>query len=178
MMRDDAEDTFQPHKGPLGSSLESLFEEEDLAEIDAKAQKRILSTLFLQRMKAMGMTLVALAERMGTSRTQVRRVLDPSNDRVSYAQLAKAGVALGVRIRLDIEEIEEMPTGPSTLNDTLESLFDEAITRYGPRCLWNVKPQKTPSGLRVIADKLRKHGDMEAWKIAARIREELDHAAG
>lgn len=36
--------------------------------------------------------------------------------------------------------------------DVLDRLFEEAVARYGKRCLWNVNPQRTPGGLRVIAD--------------------------
>lgn len=60
--------------------------------------------------------------------------------------------------------------------ELLANLYNEAVSRYGKRCLWNVDPQPTPSGMRVIADKLRKHGDMEAWKLAARIREAIADA--
>ncbi len=60
--------------------------------------------------------------------------------------------------------------------DGLDLLFNEAVIRYGKRCLWNVSPQPTLGGMRVIADKLRKHGDMEAWKLATRIREAIADA--
>lgn len=58
----------------------------------------------------------------------------------------------------------------------LDRLFDEAVTRYGKRCLWNVNPQPTPGGMHIIADKLRKHGDMEAWELATRIRKAINDA--
>lgn len=90
-------------------------------------------------------------------------VLVPPDDRRKILDLA-------TRLRVDHRR-KAMETG------RLAALFDEAVTRYGTRCLWNVKPQPTPGGMLVIADKLRKHGDMEAWKLAARIREALDDAA-
>lgn len=62
--------------------------------------------------------------------------------------------------------------------DEIDRLFNEAVTRYGKRCLWNVDPQPTSGGMRVIADKLRKHGDMEAWKLATRIRKAIASATG
>lgn len=55
----------------------------------------------------------------------------------------------------------------------LDQLFDEAVAHYRTRCLWNLEPQRTPGGMRVIADKLRRHGDMDAWRLAARIRKAL-----
>lgn len=55
----------------------------------------------------------------------------------------------------------------------LEQLHEEAVRRFGPLCLWNASPSKTIDGLRVVADRLRRYGGMDAWKLAARIREEL-----
>lgn len=60
---------------------------------------------------------------------------------------------------------------------TLKSLHGEAFARFGARCLWNTKPPVTPEGLRYIAERLRKHGDMAAWRLAARIIEEVENAA-
>lgn len=58
----------------------------------------------------------------------------------------------------------------------LEQLYDEAVRRFGPQCLWNASPSRTRDGLRLVADRLRRYGGMDAWKLAARIREELARA--
>lgn len=55
-----------------------------------------------------------------------------------------------------------------------EHWFREAIDRYGARCLWNMKPRRTEAGLSAIADRLKKHGDMEAWKLACNIEAFLE----
>lgn len=67
--------------------------------------------------------------------------------------------------------------GKASPRPELSALFDEAVTRYGARCLWNIRPRKTPEGMMVIANKLRQHGDMNAWKLASRIKEELSNAS-
>jgi hypothetical protein len=62
-------------------------------------------------------------------------------------------------------------------NERLELLYSEAVDKFGPRCLWNIKPLKTLDGMRVIADHLRKHAGMDAWRLAAKITEEITVAA-
>ena len=60
-----------------GSTLDSLFEElGELEEVDAMAAKKILVVQAARRMKELGLTTTALAERMRTSRNQVHRILD------------------------------------------------------------------------------------------------------
>jgi hypothetical protein len=60
--------------------------------------------------------------------------------------------------------------------DMLMPLFEEAVDLFGARCLWNLKPEPTPTGMRVIAERLRKHGDMDAWRLASRIQKAVGHA--
>jgi hypothetical protein len=62
-------------------------------------------------------------------------------------------------------------------NDHLEALFQEALARFGTRCLWNAKPTKSIEGIRVIVDRLRKYGGMDAWRLAAEIKKELPDAS-
>jgi hypothetical protein len=40
---------------------------------------------------------------MGTSRSQLNRLLDPDNESVTLATLAKAAAALGKRLRVSLE---------------------------------------------------------------------------
>ena len=61
--------------------------------------------------------------------------------------------------------------------ESLEGLYNEALERFGARCLWNASPSKNADGLRVVADRLRRYGGMDAWKLASKIREELNDAA-
>lgn len=50
-----------------------------------------------------------------------------------------------------------------------EALYDEAVRRFGTRCLWSANPGRSPAGLRVIAARLKAYGGMDAWRLAERI---------
>jgi hypothetical protein len=62
------------------------------------------------------------------------------------------------------------------LNAELTQLHRQAFENFGTRCLWNMKPSATPSGMSIVADQLRKHGGMDAWRLATKIKEVLGHA--
>jgi len=62
-------------------------------------------------------------------------------------------------------------------NDDMERLHRQAVERFGARCLWNMRPSKTLDGMRVVADGLRAHGGMDAWRLATEIREAIARAA-
>jgi hypothetical protein len=61
---------------------------------------------------------------------------------------------------------------------SLQALYEQAFKDYGAQCLWNARPPLNPDGLRVIVGRLRKHGDMAAWRLANRIEEAICDAAG
>lgn len=56
------------------------------------------------------------------------------------------------------------------INAEQQQLFDEAVTRYGPRCFWNLPVKPSEAGLAAIAQRLRMTGDMAAWNLAGRIK--------
>lgn len=60
----------------------------------------------------------------------------------------------------------------------LLAIHKEAMDKYGTRCFWNMKPSATPDGMRVVAIQLRKYGGMDAWRLASKIKEVLERAAG
>lgn len=68
------------------------------------------------------------------------------------------------------------PTQPWT--EEHEKLYNEAMTRFRARCLWSANPSRSSHGLAIIADRLRSHGGMEAWKLAEKIRKAVGNAAG
>jgi len=51
---------------------------------------------------AQGLTKSAMAERMGTSRQQLDRQLDPTNESVTLQTLDRAAKAVGRRLRLEL----------------------------------------------------------------------------
>jgi hypothetical protein len=90
-----------PH---IGSSLEDfLTEERRLDEATSIATKRVLIWQLEEALRSQGLTKSALAARMGTSRPQVDRLLDPTNDRVTLHSLQRVASCLGRRLRIELE---------------------------------------------------------------------------
>lgn len=63
--------------------------------------------------------------------------------------------------------------GERELSAEEQRMSDEASSRYGARCLWDCRPARTVAGMRMIAERLKTHGDMTAWRFALRIEEAL-----
>ncbi len=86
-----------------GSSFDDFLKGEgNFEEVQARAVKRALAEQLDDAMLANKLTKVAMAERMATSRSQLERVLDPTNLSVQLDTLMKAANAVGktVEIRL------------------------------------------------------------------------------
>ncbi len=90
-------------RGRAGSGLDELLKEAgDNGAVKATAIKRVLAWQIAETMKAKGVTKAEMAKRMGTSRSQLDRLLDPDNDEVTLSTLARAALALGREIRLEL----------------------------------------------------------------------------
>ena len=61
--------------------------------------------------------------------------------------------------------------------ERLKILLEAAVTQFGPRCLWNIRPEPTPASMRVVARQLKTYGNMAAWRLGAEIEVELARAA-
>jgi antitoxin HicB len=86
-----------------GSSFDSFLEEEGiLEEVEAAAIKRVIAWQLAEAMKAAKISKKNMAERMGTSRSQLDRLLDPDNSAVHLQTIAKAARALGKRLRFEM----------------------------------------------------------------------------
>jgi antitoxin HicB len=96
----------RPKKVPFdhtGSSFDSFLEEAAiLEEVEAAAIKRVLAWQLAEAMKASRTSKKTMAERMGTSRSQLDRLLDPENSAVHLQTIAKAARALGKRLRFEM----------------------------------------------------------------------------
>jgi hypothetical protein len=80
----------------VGISLDELLEEEGLTEeVNAILQKRQIAAQLRAAMVRGKVSEAALARRLGTSRTQVRRLLDPTDDSATIHSLARAAGAVG-----------------------------------------------------------------------------------
>ena len=82
------------------------------------------------------------------------------------------------RLRSEYRRSRELDAKTGDLNGRLTDYYDQAMTKFGSRCLWNAKPSRSVEGLKVIAERLRTYGGMDAWRLAAAIRKEVEDAAG
>tara|TARA_B110000902_G_C14250667_1_gene565974 strand:- start:62 stop:349 length:288 start_codon:yes stop_codon:yes gene_type:complete len=87
----------------MGSSLDNLLEETgELAEVNAAAIKRVIAWEIQQKMEAEHISKTKMAELMGTSRSDLDRVLDPANTSVTLHTLDNAARAVGKTLRIDL----------------------------------------------------------------------------
>jgi predicted XRE-type DNA-binding protein len=81
---------------------EVLAKEGTLAEFQAVAIKEVLAWQIAEAMKSQNISQRMLATRMGTSRTQVSRLLDPKDGNVTIATLQRAAREVGRSLRLEL----------------------------------------------------------------------------
>ena len=85
------------------TTLDSFLETEGVRDaFQAVAIKEVLAWQISEAMKAQGMSRKRLAERMGTSRSQISRLLDPTDGNVTLVTLQRAAELLGRTVRLDL----------------------------------------------------------------------------
>ena len=92
-----------PH---TGSNFDDFLKEDGIhEEVQARALKRALAEQLDDAMQSGKLSKVKMAQRMATSRSQLGRVLDPSNLSIQLDTLVKAASAVGrtVEIRLKRE---------------------------------------------------------------------------
>jgi antitoxin HicB len=85
------------------ATLDAFLDEEGTREaFQAVAIKEVLAWQIAETMKAQGMSRKRLAERMGTSRSQIGRLLDPKDGNVTINTLQRAAELLGRKVRLEL----------------------------------------------------------------------------
>lgn len=85
------------------SSLDDLLKRNGkLEEFEAVAIKEVLAWQLGEAMKAGNLSRRRLAERMKTSRSQVNRLLDPTDGNVTLATLQRAAKIVGRSLRLEL----------------------------------------------------------------------------
>jgi predicted XRE-type DNA-binding protein len=85
------------------STLDDFLSDEGTLEtFQAKAIKEVLAWQIEQAMKAQKLSRKGLAERMGTSRSQISRLLDPEDGNVTLLTLQRAAAIIGRKVRLDL----------------------------------------------------------------------------
>ncbi len=86
-----------------GSTLDAFLKEEGVfEEFQARAIKEVLAWQLEQAMKAKKLSRKRMAEVMGTSRSQISRLLDPTDGNVTLATLQRAAKIVGRKVRLDL----------------------------------------------------------------------------
>jgi len=88
---------------PIGGRFENFLREEGIREETTEdAIKAVIVWQLAQKMKKQKITKQAQAERLGTSRSQLNRLLDPARDAVTLASLRRAARLVGKKIRIDL----------------------------------------------------------------------------
>jgi DNA-binding Xre family transcriptional regulator len=90
------------HKN-IGSNLDDFLQEEGiLAEVERAAIKEVIASQILNLMSEQKISKVEMSRRMGTSRSALDRLLDPSNASVSLKTLDKAASSLGRKLNIQL----------------------------------------------------------------------------
>ena len=85
------------------STLDDLLSEDGTLErFQAVAIKEVLAWQIMQAMKEQKLSRKGLAERMGTSRSQIGRLLDPKDGNVTLTTLQRAAEIVGRKVRLEL----------------------------------------------------------------------------
>ncbi len=88
-----------------GSSFDEFLEAEGIQnEVEGAAVKRVLARQFAQEMQKQHKTKSEMAGELKTSRSQLDRLLDPTNTAVSLETLARAANVLGKHLVLEIRD--------------------------------------------------------------------------
>lgn len=82
-----------------GSSFDDFLEEEGvLQEVTARAHKRLLALQLQDALTEAQISKSELARRLGTSRSQLDRLLDPDNTTVTLDSLERLARAVGKQL--------------------------------------------------------------------------------
>ncbi len=90
--------------GKPGQLFEDFLAEQGTLEASTElAVKRVLAFQLAAAMKEQKISKVEMARRLDTSRSQLDRLLDPKNEAVTLATLARAAKAVGRTLRLELQ---------------------------------------------------------------------------
>lgn len=91
---------YQPHEMPPTLSTGPEIE-----------LKRSLTACIRAKMAQDNLSISALAERMGTGRTAVRRILDEENTAITFRSMSRVAQAVGLQIKLVAEPMSAEDLG-------------------------------------------------------------------
>ena len=88
----------------VGGAFEDFLKEENIeTEVRNETVKRLISYNLLTEMKSQNINKTEMAKKMDTSRSSLDRLLNPKNDSVTLATLAKAANVLGKKLVLQLQ---------------------------------------------------------------------------
>ena len=100
---DLARESDPMNKNHVGGDFDDFLREEGLlADVQAVATKRVVALQIAQEMERCHITHSELARRMNTSRSAVKRLLDPANPAVTLSTLERAASAVGKRLTVQL----------------------------------------------------------------------------
>jgi antitoxin HicB len=87
----------------IGSDFDDFLKEEGIQEeATAAAIKRVIAWQLAEAMKKRHITKTEMAARMRTSRAVINRLLDEDDTSVTLATLARASVAVGIPLKIEL----------------------------------------------------------------------------
>jgi predicted XRE-type DNA-binding protein len=93
----------QPRSTEGFATLDDFLDVEGTREaFQAVAIKEVLAWQIAEAMKQQKLSRKGLAERMGTSRSQISRLLDPKDGNVTLLTLQRAAEMIGRKVRLEL----------------------------------------------------------------------------
>jgi antitoxin HicB len=91
-----------PH---IGSDFDNFLKEEGIQEeVTAAAIKRVIAWQLAHSMKRMHIARTEMAARMQTRRAVVNRLLDEGDTSVALATLARATLAVGIPLKIELSQ--------------------------------------------------------------------------
>jgi len=97
--------TSEPKKRSVDDllSLDQFLDREGIREpVEIGAFKKIVSLQLDKAIRDQGLSKTQMATRMGTSRAQLDRVLDPASHNVTLETLARAAHVVGRRLHVEL----------------------------------------------------------------------------
>jgi predicted XRE-type DNA-binding protein len=90
-------------KGSIGQSFDQFLEEQGrLEESTNQAVKRVIAFQLASAMEEQQMSKSTLARKLHTSRSQLERLLDPDNTKVTLDALTRAAHAVGRQLQMEL----------------------------------------------------------------------------
>ena len=87
-----------------GSSFDDFLKEDGIyEEVQTTAANRVLAWQLAEAMRISHITKNKLAKLMNTSRSQVDRLLDPTNTKVQVSTLQRAAAAVGRELVIELK---------------------------------------------------------------------------